>query len=117
MGDFIWDIPKSYYSGFFPEYALRDCSVSGWDLEQIQAELHRESELEVDELSLNVFSNCWNENTKRLVFTIQMIIMKGQQPVKLSIGKFSQINLQTCLATIKTTVSYYMFLRTIGEKY
>ncbi|CAH1119197.1 unnamed protein product, partial [Phaedon cochleariae] len=46
--------------------------------------------------------------------SVLMMMANGRRYVKISAGSLIDINLQTSLATIKTMVSYCMFLRTVG---
>ncbi|CAH2014621.1 unnamed protein product [Acanthoscelides obtectus] len=55
----------------------------------------------------------WYENLENAQPT-KNIILQSQQRVFITAGRLIDINLATSLATVKTMVSYCMFLRTMG---
>nr|UTN00932.1 odorant receptor [Semanotus bifasciatus] len=64
----------------------------------------------------SVWLSEWYETSTSTQFCLKQIMLRSQRPLSISCGKFRVIDLSTCLATIKTIVSYYMFLRTMGSK-
>nr|UTN00949.1 odorant receptor [Semanotus bifasciatus] len=70
---------------------------------------------EAEKIRYNIWASDWKECPSTSVKTaMNMILMRSQQTVSIRAG-IVDANFQTCLATLKTISSYYMFLRTMSE--
>ncbi|KAJ8967750.1 hypothetical protein NQ314_002629 [Rhamnusium bicolor] len=71
---------------------------------------------EADEITNRTYFSKWNEHTTQSVKTATLMILgRSQKKVLITAGGFIKIDLETCLKTLKTMVSYSMFLRTMGN--
>ncbi|CAH1993312.1 unnamed protein product [Acanthoscelides obtectus] len=69
--------------------------------------------LQAEKTFSRAYFSKWYENLKNAQPT-KNIILQSQQRVFITAGRLIDINLATSLATVKTMVSYCMFLRTMG---
>ncbi|KAJ8917575.1 hypothetical protein NQ315_000058 [Exocentrus adspersus] len=70
---------------------------------------------EADKINNSVYFGKWYEHPDEYVRTAtKLMIANGQRPVAITALGFMKINLETCLKTTQTILSYCMFLRTMG---
>ncbi|CAH1966604.1 unnamed protein product [Acanthoscelides obtectus] len=67
---------------------------------------------EVNEIYGSIYSSAWY-NYPEEKRTVLMIITNAQREVCIQAGRFLTINLATSMNTVKTMVSYCMFLQTV----
>nr|QNH68065.1 odorant receptor 41 [Apriona germarii] len=67
------------------------------------------------EISNSVYFSNWYKYPEKYIRTATILMMlNGQKPIIITALKFMKVDLETCLKTIQTMLSYFMFLRTIG---
>nr|CAI5866179.1 unnamed protein product [Callosobruchus analis] len=67
---------------------------------------------EVDKICDSIYSSAWYNHPEEKQ-TILLIIMNAQKKFYVQAGKFLNMNLATSMNTVKTMVSYCMFLQTV----
>ncbi|XP_023019277.1 odorant receptor 22a [Leptinotarsa decemlineata] len=69
---------------------------------------------EATKISSSIYFSNWYKYPEHSKST-QMILLRGQKTMNIRAGGFLEMDLRTGLATLKTMVSYSMFLRTISS--
>ncbi|KAJ8933371.1 hypothetical protein NQ314_014086, partial [Rhamnusium bicolor] len=70
-----------------------------------------------NETSYSAYFSNWQEHITQSVKTPTLMIMaRSQKRLDITAGGLVNINLETCMKTVKTVVSYYMFLRTMATE-
>ncbi|XP_019894621.2 odorant receptor 63a-like [Musca domestica] len=66
---------------------------------------------ESERLPQAIYSSLWFDENRNFKFMIQIMIMRTNQNIRMDVGGFSRMSLETLLTITRSSVSYFLFLR------
>ncbi|VEN53915.1 unnamed protein product, partial [Callosobruchus maculatus] len=72
------------------------------------------SPCQAEQIGVSLYLSKWHKYPSHSK-AVLLGLLSGRIEAFIDIGGFGRLNMQTCLLTMKTMMSYFMFLRTVGS--